>query len=152
MNLLVGPATWDETFRVWHDKLWPGRKSKIEPTSAMSYLGGYDMQNQQFVPAFFSIRIGNDIIAINSVVMCTDGSARSRGLWVDPLYRNKGYARIVLENSIFQAKDWNASHIWTVPRQSALPAYQSVGFIQTSDWFDKDMEFGPNCYASMTLK
>lgn len=150
MNLLVGPATWEETFRVWQDKLWPGRKSKIEPTSAMRYLGGYDMQNQQFVPAFFSIRT-DKIIAVNSVAMCADGSARSRGLWVDPEFRGKGYARIVLENSIIQAKDWGASHLWTVPRQSALPAYLSVGFIQTSEWFDQGVEFGPNCYASKML-
>lgn len=151
MNLLVGPATWEEVFPVWRDKLWPGRKSKIEPTSAMQYLGGYDMHNQQFVPAFFSLRTNDCIVAVNSVVMCADGSARSRGLWVDPELRNKGYARIVLENSVMQARDWGATHIWTVPRKSALPAYQSVGFIQTSDWFDDGVEFGPNCYASMIL-
>ena len=151
MKLLVGPATWEECFHVWQDKLWPGRKSKIEPTSAMRYLGGYDMQNQQFVPAFFSIRTGDNIVALNSVVMCADGSARSRGLWVDPAFRGKGYARIVLENSILQAKDWNASHLWTVPRKSAWPSYESVGFVQMSDWFDEGVEFGPNCYASKML-
>ena len=150
MNVLVGTSTWEEVLPVWRDQLWPGRKSKIEPTSAMRYRGGYDMQNMQFVPVFFSLTTDR-IIAINSVVMCADGSARSRGLWVDPLFRGKGYARIVLECSILQAKDWQSSHIWTMPRVTALPAYQSVGFIQTSDWFDQGVEFGPNCYASRRI-
>lgn len=150
MNVLVGTASWEEVLPVWRNQLWPERKSKIEPTSAMCYQGGYDMQNMQFVPAFFSLRTDR-IIAINSVVMCADGSARSRGLWVDPSFRNKGYARIVLENSIIQAKDWGAKHLWTVPRQSSWPAYASVGFIRKSDWFSEGVEFGPNCYASMTL-
>jgi len=41
--------------------------------------------------------------------------------------------------------------LWTIPRQSSWPAYKNVGFIQTSDWFSEGVEFGPNCYASMTL-
>ena len=40
--------------------------------------------------------------------------------------------------------------MWTVPRQSAMPAYKSVGFVQESDWFD-DGQFGPNCIASKYL-
>ena len=40
--------------------------------------------------------------------------------------------------------------MWTVPRKSAMPAYQSVGFVQQSDWFD-DGQFGPNCIASKYL-
>ena len=150
MNFLVGTATWEEVLPIWRDKLWPGRTSAIEPTSAIKYLGGYDMQNMQFVPVFFSVR-SDRIIAVNSIVQCADGSARSRGLWVDPEYRKAGYARIVLECSILQAKDWQSSHIWTMPRVTALPAYQSVGFIQTSDWFDQGVEFGPNCYASRRI-
>mgnify|MGYP003336814936 FL=1 len=150
MNVLVGTSTWEEVLPVWRDQLWPGRKSKIEPTSAMRYLGGYDMQNMQFVPVFFSLTTDR-IIAINSVVMCADGSARSRGLWVDPSFRGKGYAKIVLENSILQAKEWRAKHIWTVPRKSSWSSYQHVGFIQKTDWFNEGVEFGPNCYASMML-
>lgn len=151
MNFLVGHATWDEVLPIWHDRLWPGRTSKIEPTSAIKYLGGYDMLNMQAVPVFFSVRTNDRIIAVNSIVRCADGSARSRGLWVDPEFQKQGYARIVLECSILQAKDWQASHLWTMPRKSAWPAYQSVGFTQSSDWFDEGVEFGPNCYATKKL-
>jgi GNAT superfamily N-acetyltransferase len=148
MNLLVGTATWEEVLPIWRDYLWVGRLSAIEPTSAMQYLGGYDMLNMQSVPIFFSVRSSDKIIAVNSVVKCADGSARSRGLWVDPEHRKAGYARIVLECSILQAKDWQSTHLWTIPRQSAWPTYARVGFTQTSDWFDQGVEFGPNCYAS----
>jgi len=151
MNFLVGSATWDEVLPVWRDQLWPGRASKIEPTSAIQYLGGYDMLNMQAVPVFFCVRVDNKIVAVNSVVRCADGSARSRGLWVDLAYQKQGLARIVLECSILQARDWQASHLWTMPRKTAWPAYQSIGFTQTSDWFDEGVEFGPNCFASKKL-
>ena len=48
------------------------------------------------------------------------------------------------------AKRKGGHWMWTVPRESALPAYKSAGFVQQSDWFE-DGQYGPNCIASKYL-
>ena len=48
-------------------------------------------------------------------------------------------------------KEWNAKMIWSMSRKSALPAYLSVGYEQTTDFFNEGVEFGPNCYVRMEL-
>lgn len=143
--------SWDEIYPVWRDHLWPGRVSSIEPTSAIKYLGGYDMDNMIHRPVFYGIEEDEKLVGVNSVTECSDGSYRSRGLWVDPNYRNKGYAKLLLEYGISIAGHNHVSYIWSMPRHSALPAYLSAGFQQTSEWFDKDVEFGPNCFVRKDL-
>ena len=150
--------TWDDILPIWTHKLWPNRKSKIDPASAIAYpkdmlnITGpvIDMENKKFVPYYMAIR-DKEIISVNSVVMCADGSATSRGLWVNGLYRGQGISKLILTETVNIARNNNASFIWTIPRKTSLPAYQSVGFKQTSVWFDEGMEFGPNCYARLDL-
>ena len=43
------------------------------------------------------------------------------------------------------------THIWSLPRKSALSVYEKYGFIKTSDFFDERVEFGPNCYVKKEL-
>jgi GNAT superfamily N-acetyltransferase len=148
--VIVEEITWEEILPVWKDKLWPGRISKIDPASAITYPGGKDRRNTVFTPTYFAIKT-DKIIAVNSVIMCYDGGARSRGLWVDPVCRGQGLAKAILSKTIEKATQDGATYLWTMPRQSALPAYVSVGFEQTTDWFDEGVEFGPNCYARMML-
>ena len=148
--MIVEEISWEEILPVWKDKLWPGRLSRIDPASAITYLSGKDRRNTLFIPTYFAIKT-DKIVAVNSVIMCHDGGARSRGLWVDPAYRGKGLAKIILLKTIEKAKQGGATYLWTMPRKSALPAYVSVGFEQTADWFDQGVEFGPNCYAKVVL-
>lgn len=142
---------WLDIFPIWKEKLWPNRTSVIEPTTSMKYLGGYDMENKIFSPLLLGIYDEYNIVAVNSLVLCNDGSARSRGLWVDNSYRGLGLAKTILTKTITLAKLKNATFLWTIPRKSALPAYVSSGFIQTSNWFNEGMEYGPNCYAKHDL-
>ena len=51
----------------------------------------------------------------------------------------------------YSNKEWNAKMIWSMSRKSALPAYLSVGYEQTTDFFNEGVEFGPNCYVRMEL-
>jgi GNAT superfamily N-acetyltransferase len=144
--------TWEQIHFIWTNKLWPERKSKIEPATSMIYLGGHDMRNKKFHPIFVSIKSDdNEIMGVNSIVECYDGSVRSRGLWVNESCRGQGLASALLKCSIECAKKISNTYIWTVPRKSAMPAYESAGFKQTSDWFDEGMEYGPNCYAKLIL-
>jgi len=139
--------SWEEIYPIWHQRLWPGRQSAIEPTSAIKYLGGHDMDNMTFAPVLYGLEEDDEIIGVNSVVECSDHSYRSRGLWLAPDYRGRGLAKILLEYGIGIAKENKTDFIWSMPRHSAIGAYQSAGFEQTSEWFDKDVEFGPNCFV-----
>lgn len=148
----VETIQWVDIYPIWKYCLWPGRTSPIEPATSMVYLGGYELKNKMLMPTLLGIKNKDKLIAVNSVVMCIDGSARSRGLWVDDAFRGHGLAKAILLESINVAKLHQASHLWTVPRKSAMPAYESVGFKQSSDWFDEGMEYGPNCYATVSLE
>jgi GNAT superfamily N-acetyltransferase len=72
--------------------------------------------------------------------------ARSRGLWVDLAYRNKGYGTQILRETNVKAKALNADAIWSFPRRSSITTYEHAGYTQMSSWLDVG-EFGPNCYA-----
>ena len=148
--MIVEEISWEEMLPVWQHKLWPGRLSKIDPASALAYPNGIDMKNKLFTPTYLAIKT-DKIVAVNSIVMCNGAGARSRGLWVDPECRGQGLAKIILNETIAKAIKYGATYLWTMPRQPALPAYISVGFEKTSDWFDKGVEFGPNCYAIKAL-
>jgi GNAT superfamily N-acetyltransferase len=76
---------------------------------------------------------------------------RSRGIWVDPVYRGKGVAGILFCELEGQAMKEQCKSIWSVPREKALPSYVKYGFKQTSDFFNEGMEFGPNCYVIKEL-
>ena len=65
---------------------------------------------------------------------------RSRGLWVHPEFRNLGISKILLNAVIDTAY---TEYVWSVPKESALKAYESVGFVRKSEFFDT--ENGNNC-------
>jgi len=136
----------------WKNKLWPNRKSKIEPLSHMTYLGGFDESiYEKYTPSFF-IAIENDkIVGVNSGHRTSATSFRSRGIWVDPNYRNRGISQKLFTAIKETAIKENCDKIWSIPRKTALPVYEKFGFNRTSDFFDEGMEFGPNCYVLMKL-
>jgi GNAT superfamily N-acetyltransferase len=133
----------------WKDKLWPGRKDAIRPMSDIVYLGGHDPEiYKKFKPTFFVVyNTVDEIIGVNSGHRTTDNLYRSRGLWVDPRYRRKGISGILFCELYGQAMKENCKGIWSIPRKESLAAYEKYGFVKTSDFFDKGMEFGPNCYV-----
>lgn len=71
-------------------------------------------------------------------------------MWVHPNFRGQKYSSVILTWCLEYAKRKDGDWMWTVPRESALPAYKSVGFVQQSDWFE-DGQYGPNCIASKYL-
>jgi GNAT superfamily N-acetyltransferase len=136
-------------FPIWKEKLWPERLSDIKMMSSMMYLGGYDTSiYNKYSPTFFTVYNNNgDIIGVNSGHKTTNNLYRSRGLWVDPLYRLQGISGILFCELYGQAMKESCKAIWSIPRKTALPAYKKYGFIQTSDFFNDAVEFGPNCYV-----
>lgn len=140
--------TFNEILQVWKDKLWISRKSKINPMSSMMYLGGHNMDiHKLYEPTFFGLFNNDQLIAVNSGHKTSDLLYRSRGLYVDPLYRGEGLASILFASTRHQAIKEGCTHIWSLPRKSALYAYTNNEYIQTSDWIEEGVEFGPNCYV-----
>lgn len=115
----------------------------------MMYLGGYDMTYKEEEATFLGIIVDDEIVAVNSYVPTEPCEFRSRGLWVHPDKRGRGYANKLLQRTIMETLESNGRYLWTMPREAALPAYESVGFVRTSPWFDAD--WGRNCYALKSL-
>jgi GNAT superfamily N-acetyltransferase len=149
MNYKTNTINFETILPIWNDKLWLGRVSDIKPMSSMVYLGGYDVSiYKKYSPTFFAVyNSAGDIIGVNSGHKTTDNLYRSRGLWVDPLYRLKGISGILFCELYGQAIKESCIAIWSIPRKTALPAYKKYGFKQTSEFFDNAMEFSPNCYV-----
>src|SRR5690606_8226146 len=125
----------DNILPIWSNKLWPDRISPIESHSAMMYKSDHFDSRNFLLPAwYYAIYENNSIIGVNSGHLCTDGSMRSRGLWVDYEYRGKGYGKLLLCAVIDTAIEYNSKFVWSFPRSSSWKTYKSVGFIQTSDW------------------
>ena len=136
----------------WKNKLWPNRKSDIKPMSSMLYLGGFDMLiYKKYLPTFFIATINNKIVGVNSGHRTSKFSYRSRGIWIDPNYRNRGISQKLFSAIKDTALKENCKNIWSIPRKTALPVYEKFGFDRTSDFFDEGMEFGPNCYVLCEL-
>lgn len=124
---------------IWANRLWPGRED-IEPASAMMFSGGFDFEMGNFnLPAIF-IGLFEDghLVGVNSGHACVDNSFRSRGLWVDPIARGKGYGIDLLRHTITDGRLLGCSFCWSLPRQSSWKTYEAVGFERTSDWFSTD--------------
>lgn len=124
---------------IWENHLWVGRTSKIEPTSAMNYLDGYDLKNMGFTPIFFAYYIDDTIAGVNSGHMCFLGGYRTRGLYVFPEHRKKGIGTELLLTAIEQAKLERAKFVWSYPRYEARSTYEQAGFTITSSWEKSEM-------------
>ena len=111
----------------------------------------YDMNVFNYPVYFFGIYDQDKLIAVNSGHLTTLTEFRSRGLWVDPLYRGKKLAQQILTSTINQAIASGADMIWSIPRLSALPAYEKVGFKTVGDRVDEGVEFGPNIYCELDI-
>lgn len=137
---------WERIRDIWTNQLWPGRSSAIRTHSSMQYQGGYDMTIYDNPVQFWGIKKDGLLVAVNSGFRTRTGLYRSRGLWVDPAHRRQGYSALLFDAVFDQARAEMCEEVWSYPRKTAVQAYLSYGFRQTSA-FLQDGEFGPNCYV-----
>lgn len=137
-------------FPIWRDYLWPTRTSEITSTSAMVYLGGYNIDNINKTAVFVSYIINDRIVGVNSGHICADNSFRSRGLYVFEEYRKRGIAQQLLCGIIDIAYDNNSEFVWSFPKYESWNTYKNVGFDLSSDW--EKSELGLNAYCIKKLK
>ena len=145
---MIKTITFEEVLPIWNTHLWPDRQSSIDPTSAMCYLGGYDLNNMQCDPTFFAYIIGNEIAGVNSGHMCKDQQYRSRGLYVFERFRGKGIGTLLLTATIEKSKNEHAVLCWSYPRYSSWLTYQKAGFLLSSDW-EKSETSDKNAYCGI---
>ena len=144
--IIVKKITFDEIFSTWHNYLWKERKSEIKPTNPIKFMGGYDKSIENSKPSFFGAMNKDKCVGVNSGFATDVNLYRSRGLYVYKNWRKKGIATLLLNATEKQALQENKKILWSMPRKSALKMYKSFGFAQISVFFDKGVEFGPNCF------
>lgn len=135
---MIKQISWEEILFIWSTYLWPSRKSPIESHSAMCYLKGLDIYNMHTTPTFLGYFKDNDLVGVNSGHGCANNNYRSRGLWVNPNYRNQGIGTTLLLATIEQAILEKSDFIWSFPRYSSKHTYESAGFTITSDWIPSE--------------
>jgi GNAT superfamily N-acetyltransferase len=136
-------------YHYWSSFLWPDRQSKIEPTSAMRFLGQYDLKNLDYEPTFIAYVVDDNIAGVNSGHKCMDNGYRSRGLYVLPEHRGKGIAVKLLQATIDQGMKENCNYVWSYPRHNSWTSYAKAGFELASNW--SAGETGINAYCKKEL-
>lgn len=147
----IQSITFETIKKIWSVKLWPDRKSPIKPLSSIKLGGGYDMEIYNFIPRFWGVFYNEELIGVNSGFQTGNGYYRSRGIWVDTNYRRQNIASCLMKEVEKAALQEKSHTLWSMPRHTAIEFYESFGYRQISDWFDKDVEFGPNCFVIKVL-
>ena len=147
---MLSKIAFDEIYPVWKNHLWNIESKKIEPNSAMKFLGGYSIENMHTPNVFLAYKKNEVIVGVNSGHLCDDGSFRSRGLFVFPDYRKSGIGRILLEETINEAIKVNATFVWSYPKKSSWNTYKSVGFDLASEW-EKSETSDANAYCKKII-
>lgn len=101
--------------------------------------------------SFFSFLQGDQVAGVVSGFKTSNKEYRSRGLFVFPNARREGIATTLLREIEKQAMKEGCDTLWTMPRKTAIDFYTSFGFERVGDWFDEDVEFGPNCFVKKSL-
>jgi|10_taG_2_1085330.scaffolds.fasta_scaffold04646_5 GNAT superfamily N-acetyltransferase len=164
MSYVYFETTFEDIYDIWDKELWPERKSKIEKMSALRWNAGLWKKHgkvsitkdrsifDNYTPTFWGIKNEGEIIGVNSGFRTSDRIYRSRGLYIKPERRKKGLSNLLLKLTLQIALKENCKMVWTMPRKSALFAYESVGFQKIGNWIEDDVEFGPNCVAIRVLQ
>jgi hypothetical protein len=145
--------SFDTIKHVWFTYLWPNRLD-IQETNSMQYLGGYDKNiSKKYKPYFFGLYYNDELVGVNSCHRTSDTHIRSRGIFINKEHREKKLSFLLFQEvekiGIFE----KCSYIWSLPRISALPAYESFGFEITSEVITDDrVKYGPNIYVLKKIK
>ena len=147
--------SFEQIISVWQNHLWPDRESPIESHSAMTwpFEGNpeqYDMNVFNYPATFWGVYIDNKLVGVNSGHKTTDTQYRSRGIWVDPEYRKQGVAQNLFNMTEHRAILEKCNMIWSLPRKTALPAYERFGF-STVGGFIKTETSDANIYVKKII-
>ena len=145
----VRPISFEDVRPVWEERLWPGRKSEITPTSAINSLGQIEMPlllEQAYFWGYYEDEILKGVVS----GLCTSPQEfRVRGIWVDQKERQKKIGSLLLQTAIEKSKELGRYRVWTMPRSSSLGFYQKNGFVLVGR--TNNFEFGPHYFVNKIL-
>jgi GNAT superfamily N-acetyltransferase len=102
-----------------------------------------------YKPYFCAVYNNNTLLGVNSCHQTSPTDFRSRGIYVFPEHRGKGATKLLFDFVKQKAEESNCNTIWSLPRVSALPAYERAGFKTCSEVINEGVEFGPNVYVKI---
>ena len=147
MTVVINEISFEDIRDIWSNNLWPGREL-IEPVSAMLYLSGYSMEHFKLPVKYRGLFENGILVGVNSGHVCSDNSFRSRGLWVDPTCRGRGYGIQLLKQTIEDGRALGCAFCWSLPRKTSWSTYEKAGFRLTSDWLSTDTS-SANAYCRL---
>lgn len=115
----------------------------------MEYLGNYDSYNMTTTPTFIGYKVDEQFVGVNSGHRTTNNGYRSRGLWVDPIFRGRGIGQKLLRATMDVGKSEGCIWVWSLPKQSSWTTYEAVGFEKKSEWFKSELDINAYCFKSL---
>lgn len=142
MPYIVSETDFKTVFRFWRNCLWPHRREPIEPTSALLFKKGIDMDYQSAEVFFKKIELKGLIVGVCSGQRTSFKEFRSRGLWVSPRFRRKKIGTKLFQSIEKEAQKRDGSRLWTLARYSSKHFYLSMEMKESGR--TSEFEYGPH--------
>jgi len=146
LSVVTKKIDYETICKLWKN-LWPDRDPP--ETSAMMFPEGYSQKAKQNPPTHWGLFVDDELVGVNSGHKTSDTHYRSRGIWVEPDHRNKGYSSLLFECVFDQAFEEGCEYVWSCPKKEAAVIYTNNGFEIVSDWIELD--YGSNAYAIIKI-
>jgi GNAT superfamily N-acetyltransferase len=146
-----------DTIKLFWRVLWPDTDAKYVgriylpkcPYVSDEYIQRHK-ENPDLIPSvFLGYFIGDKIVGVLNGYPTSNIHYRTRGLWVNPSYRNRKIATKLIYYIEEIARENNYSVLWTLPRRSAIDFYKTLDFVQMTDFIVYNNN---NCYAIKMIK
>ena len=154
---MIKKLTLNEIREFWFDQLWSERYNRKEeipeincdgPTECFFRVMEYTNNYESIIfPEYIGFDLENEIVGVLSGYKTNKSYYRIRGLCVKHDKRRLKIATKMVK--YFEDKASDCKYIWSLPRFSAIPFYESCGFETLSYW--EDTIYGKTYYMRKIL-
>ena len=139
---MIEKITFADILPVWRDYLWPERQSDIDPTSAMSFLGGYDLVNMDSEPTFFAYFVDGEIAGmaiwfLNYSTWQGKHGIYLEDLFIKPEFRGRGFGKALLQHlaKVCDERGYGRFQWWVLDwNEPSINFYKSIGAKAMDEW------------------
>lgn len=153
--MIIKDITYEQCLPLW-EQLWANRVSRIDRSSCMALPPKHMLEGKNDIVStrlyskeavlnvtYLGLFDGDKLVGVNSFHQITK-MTRSRGLYVLPEYRGRGYGihllEVTWEQSVYKP-------VWSYPKLEALSTYAKAGFEVVSKLIYDPIENKTNCYV-----
>ena len=133
--MTIRPITPAQTYPLRHAVLWPDQPLdyvKVPDDDAGQHFGAFEAEQ---------------LVAVISLFVGPDGTARFRKFATDPAWQGRGIGSALLRHTIAAATAQGAPALWCDARQTALAFYERFGMQPEGEVFFK----GPVAYVRLRM-